>query len=93
MVIRVKPSIGQLVVINEAYIEQNPEICSAFGAIGPGEEFEILEMTTLSEDHPEVWGITSIKHTITGEVLDIKTVPELSSYWTIFEANDAIRIV
>ena len=86
--IRVKPSVGDLMVINQAYCDANPLFTQYIPGLKPGQTYEILN---IGEDYGE-WGITSIKNVDTEEVLDITTVQELDSYWAMFDKYDSFRV-
>lgn len=93
MVIRVKPEVGQLIIINKSWFEDNAFFAQFMQNIKPGKVYEITRIEILEDEYPDEWGIAGIKCIETDESFDIKDHDELNDYWCVFDRDDAIRIV
>lgn len=85
-----KPSIGDMVLINKKYFEDNILIAQYFPGLKPGVPYSIKHITILIDD---VWGIDQLQNIETGEIIDISTVPELNDYWCLLDADDSYRVI
>ncbi|EQA7786745.1 hypothetical protein ACX818_001339 [Acinetobacter baumannii] len=90
MAIRTKPNEGDTIIINKKYFDDNILIAQYFPNLVHGKPFEIVKIVILIDD---IWGISSLRDTDTGEVMDISTVDELKDYWCILDADDSYRVV
>lgn len=90
MPIRIKPSVGNTVIINKKYFEDNIFITQFFPNLKPAVPYTIENVTILVDD---IWGIDKLKNPETGEVFDIGAISTLKDYWCILDANDSYRVV
>lgn len=89
MTIRIRPEIGQHLIINTAWMEPNEFFVQFMPNLSSGLVYEILEVEVLEDE----WGIVKIKDILSGEIFDINAIPELESYWCIFDKYDSVRLV
>ena len=92
MPIRIKPDVGQHLIINKAWMDPNQFFVQSMPNLTPGKVYEILEVDTL-DGHPDEWGIVSIKDIETQEIFDVNNFEALEEYWCLFDKNDSIRLV
>lgn len=92
MPIRIKPTPGDVVLINKKYFVDNAFIDQYFDTLKAGVPYIVENVDTL-EDNPLVWGITKLSNPETGDVIDIESVPELSDYWCLLTEGDSYRVV
>lgn len=93
MVIRVKPDVGQFVVVNKKWFETNTFFIQFLENLKSGKVYKILKIDVLGEEYPDEWGISSVQDIETLEIFDIRNYPELNDYWCIFDKEDEIKIV
>lgn len=89
MVIRVKPEVGQLIVISKSWFESNAFFSQFMENIQPGKVYQIKKIEVLDDE----WGISSIQDVETLEIFDVVDHPELDDYWCIFDKYDSIRVI
>lgn len=91
---RIKPVVGQKMIINRVWFEPNEFMVQFMKTLQPARVYEILNVVEqVFVDGIPSWGITKIRDVITDEIFDIKDHPELDDYWCMFDSDDSIRIV
>ncbi len=90
--IRIMPSVGDTILINAVYFDHNILFSQYFESLKPATPYFIESLAFLEGDST-VWGIDKLKDAETGEIIDISTVPELSGFWCLLDANDSYRVI
>lgn len=89
MAVKTKPNVGETIIINEKYFNQNALITQYFQNLKPGLPYEILKISELSDS---LWGISIIKSVETGEIFDISNILE-GRYWCLLDQYDSYRVI
>ncbi|CAL1777926.1 hypothetical protein BRC2024_PQPTKSFJ_CDS_0180 [Tegunavirus sp. BRC001] len=90
MPIRIMPSVGNTIIINKKFFDDNAFITQYFPGLKPATPYLIENVTILIND---IWGIDKLKNPETGEIIDITAEPKLADYWCILDANDSYRVI
>lgn len=88
IVIRIKPTIGEKLIISTQWFESN-QFFSQYLELKPAKVYEIVEMAEESGE----WGISALKDVETEIVYNIADYEPLSDYFCFLDAYDNFRIV
>lgn len=86
------PVIGDMILINKKYFEDNAFVAQYFPNLKPGVPYIVDSVKNLSGT-PLGFGVDILSEPNSGEVFDINQIPELDDYWCLIDSGDSYRVV